>query len=114
MNKEFLKVAEDLYKIGLTHKGKKREFYFRSSISRAYYGVLWYIRDFYDLKGTDLHGMARAVLSTKNQELKALIDILGRGRNYADYYKKSPIKFDEKVTKTYIEIAKRIVMRLKH
>ena len=110
--KEFLKIAEDLYHIGLTHKGKRREFYFRSAVSRAYYGVLWYVRDFYDIKTTDLHGVVRAVLGKKSPELKRLLDILGRGRNYADYNPNPPIKFDDNVLKTYIDIAKRIVMRL--
>ncbi len=110
--KEFLKIAEELYQIGLTHKGKKREFYFRSAVSRAYYGVLWHIRSFYGLNTTDLHGATRAVLGQKNPELKRLLDILGRGRNYADYNPNPPIKFDENVTKTYIDIAKKVTMRL--
>ena len=113
MSKEFFKVAEDLYKIGLTYSGKKREFYFRSAVSRAYYGTLWFIRDYYGLKGTDLHGMARAVLARKDIKLKEMLDMLGRIRNYADYYEKVPVDFDAKSVKFYIEIGKSITLRLK-
>ncbi|EDP73524.1 hypothetical protein [Hydrogenivirga sp. 128-5-R1-1] len=111
--KEFFKVADDLYKIGLTYTGKKREFYFRSAVSRAYYGVLWFIRNYYSLRGTDLHGMARAVLAKNNIDLKNMLEMLGKVRNYADYYEKIPIDFDAKSVKFYIELAKSIVLRLK-
>lgn len=111
--KEFLKVAEDLYKIGLTYTGKKREFYFRSAVSRAYYGVLWYIRDYYGLQGTDLHGMVRAVLGKRDIKLKETLEMIGRLRNYCDYYSKIPVEFDTKSVKFYIELAKGILVRLK-
>ncbi len=110
--KELFKIAEDLYKIGLTHKGKKREFYFRSAVSRAYYGVLWSIRDYYNLKGTDLHSMARAVLAEKDIKLKEMLDMLGKVRNYADYYEKMPIDLTPKRVSFYIELAKNITLRL--
>ncbi|NPA52564.1 MAG: hypothetical protein GXO22_06685 [Aquificae bacterium] len=109
MSKGFLKVAEELYKLGVNSRGDKREFAFRSAISRAYYGVLWYVRDFYNLKGTDLHGMARAVLGKRDIELKLLLDSLGKVRNYADYQENAPIKFDEGNTRYYIKIAKKII-----
>jgi len=110
--KEFLKIAEDLYKIGVISKGKKKEFYFRSAVSRVYYGVLWYIRDLYNLKGTDLHGMARAVVGEKDKYLYNLLLVLSRYRNYADYQKNPPIDFNEKNTKIYLEKAKEIITRL--
>jgi len=110
--KYFLKVAEDLYRIGLTYTGKRKEFYFRSAISRAYYGVLWYIRDLYKIKGNDLHGLARAVLGQKDEDLLELLNLLGRYRNYADYYENPPIPFTESYVKFYLSLAKRIIMRL--
>lgn len=110
--KGFLRVAEDLYRIGLTYNGKRKEFYFRSAVSRAYYGVLWYIRDFYKEKGTDLHGLARAILGKKDKNLLEMLNMLGRYRNYADYYKKSPIPFTENYVKFYLILAKKIIMRL--
>ncbi|WP_456393343.1 hypothetical protein [Persephonella sp.] len=113
MSKGFLKVAEELYKLGVNSRGDKREFAFRSAISRAYYGVLWYIRDFYGLKGTDLHGMARAVLGKNDINLKIKLDLLGRMRNYADYYENSPKKIDESSTRYYIYLAKEIIRGLK-
>lgn len=83
---------------------------FRSAISRAYYGVLWYIRDFYGLKGTDLHGMARSVLEKKHLYTeKEELRMLGKARNQADYQENSTIKFDEKTVRHYIYIARKIV-----
>ncbi len=114
MSKGFLKVAEELYKLGVNSRGDKREFAFRSAISRAYYGVLWYIRDFYGLKGTDLHGMARAVLEKKNLHLeKEELRMLVKARNQADYQENSTMKFDEKTVRHYIYVAKKIIRSLK-
>ncbi|WP_456401504.1 hypothetical protein [Persephonella sp.] len=112
MSKGFLKVAEELYKLGVNSRGDKREFAFRSAISRAYYGILWYIRDFYGLKGTDLHGMARAVLGKKDIEMKTFLDKLGKARNQADYSKNPYIKIDKKAVRYYINLAKTIILSL--
>ncbi len=113
MSKGFLKVAEELYELGKRSRGEKREFAFRSAISRAYYGVLWYVRNFYGLKGTDLHGMARAVLNKRRlYKAKEELIILGKARNQADYQKTPILKFDEKTTKLYIYLAKQIIRSL--
>jgi len=112
MSKGFLKVAEELYELGKRSRGEKREFAFRSAISRAYYGVLWYIRDFYGLKGTDLHGMARATLGKRNVELKTLLVKLGKARIQADYYKIPSINIDERNVRYYIYLARTIIRGL--
>jgi len=114
MSKGFLKIAEELYELGKKSRGEKREFLFRSAISRAYYGVLWYIRDFYKLKGTDLHGMSRSILGKKGlTELKRELIWLGKARNQADYEKIASIDIDEGTTKYYIYLAKRIIKGLR-
>ena len=45
MSKEFLKIAEDILKDIDNYTGKRKEFYVKTGISRAYYGLIWHLRD---------------------------------------------------------------------
>ncbi len=115
MSKEFLKVSEILYEIGKHSRGEKREFIFRSAISRAYYGVLWFIRDFHRLRESeDLHKIVlKALKNNHNDFVLNLFLELKTARIDADYKvknKKLLKTIDKKITKLYINIAKSIIM----
>ncbi len=114
MSKGFLKVAEELYESGKKSRGEKREFLFRSAISRAYYGVLWYIRDFYKLRESeDLHKIVLKQIEKKHGLLvKKLFLELKYARIDVDYKKKNlkNIKFvDKNTTGYYIKLANVII-----
>ncbi|MBK3332783.1 hypothetical protein GWK41_06845 [Persephonella atlantica] len=114
VNKGFLKVAEELYELGKRSKGEKREFAFRSAISRAYYGVLWYVRNFYNLRESeDLHKIVLKTLINKHSDFVVdLLIELKTARVDADYKvkKRKLLKtIDKNVTKLYINIAKSII-----
>ena len=112
MNKGFLKVAEELYELGKRSRGEKREFLFRSAISRAYYGVLWYIRDFYKLRESeDLRLIVKKALEKRNlTQASQGLKKLAFARIQADYRKKNiKIQIDEKTTKDYIKLAYEII-----
>ncbi|NPA54135.1 MAG: hypothetical protein GXO21_05640 [Aquificae bacterium] len=114
MSKGFLKVAEELYKLGVNSRGDKREFAFRSAISRAYYGVLWYVRDFYKLRESeDLHKVVLKKLERNHDEIVLFLFLeLKQARVDADYkWKNLKIlkQVDKKVAKQYINMAKSII-----
>ncbi len=116
MSKGFLKVAEELYELGKRSRGEKREFLYRSAISRAYYGVLWYIRDFYKLRESeDLRLVVKKAL--EKRELTQTLTYLKKlafARIQADYRKKNiRIEIDEKATKDYIKLAYEIINSLR-
>ncbi|WP_457643080.1 hypothetical protein [Persephonella sp.] len=115
MSKGFLKVAEQLYELGKSSRGDKREFAFRSAISRAYYGVLWYIRDFYGLRESeDLRIITYKALKKRNL-LQVIEDLkeLSQARIQADYRKKKlKITVDEITTNYYIKLALKIINSL--
>ena len=114
MSKGFLKVAEELYELGKRSRGEKREFVFRSAISRAYYGVLWYIRNFYNLRESeDLHKIVLKKLEKNHNEIVVLLFLeLKQARVDADY-KKQKLKIlkqvDKNSVKKYINTAKTII-----
>jgi hypothetical protein len=114
MGKGFLKVAGELYEIGKKSKGEKREFAFRSAISRAYYGVLWYIRELYKLRESeDLHKIALKQIEKKHGLLvKKLFLELKYARIDADY-KKENLKnvklIDKNTASYYIKLANAII-----
>ncbi|MDQ7055002.1 MAG: hypothetical protein Q9M89_00195 [Persephonella sp.] len=113
MSKGFLKVAEELYELGKRSRGEKREFAFRSAISRAYYGVLWYIRDFYGLESEDLHKIVLKTIINKHSDFVVdLLTELKTARIDTDYKvkKRKLLKtIDKNITKLYINIAKSII-----
>ena len=116
MSKGFLKTAEQLYELGKKSRGEKREFAFRSAISRAYYGVLWYIRDFYKLRESeDLRLVVKKALEKRNlSDTLEDLRLLSFARVQADYRKKNiRIEIDEKTTKDYIKLAYKIINSLR-
>jgi len=115
MSKGFLKVAEELYELGKRSRGEKREFAFRSAISRAYYGVLWYIRDFYNLRESeDLRVITYKALKKRNlSQIIEDLKELSQARIQADYRKKRlKITIDEITTNYYIKLALKIINSL--
>ena len=113
MSKGFLKVAEDILNSVDDYSGQKKEFYIRTGISRAYYGLIWHLKDRlskqgYNFKGKNIHHFIPKVLADmgklkeakKFEELKTM-------RNDADYRHKSEFKklktVDKRTLKTYIK-----------
>ncbi|EDP73394.1 hypothetical protein [Hydrogenivirga sp. 128-5-R1-1] len=122
MNKEFLKIAEEILENIDNYTGRKKEFYVRTGISRAYYGLIWYLRDRlskqgYNFKKKNLHShipkvlinMGRLEEAKKFEELKTI-------RNDADYNLKSEFKrlktLDKKTLRVYIKDIHLFISRL--
>jgi len=119
MSKGFLKVAEELYELGKKSRGEKREFLFRSAISRAYYGVLWYIRDFYKIKeDKDLHSSIMKVVAHYHSNfLQIQLNKLRLARIDSDYKIKTfkILKgFEKNQTLYYIKLANSIIKMLEN
>ena len=113
MSKEFLKIAEDILKNLDNYTGRQKEFYVRTGISRAYYGLIWYLRDRlskqgYNFKGKNLHSYIPKVLASLGRfDLIEDFEILKTKRNDADYNTKLEFKklktLDKKALKVYIK-----------
>ena len=117
MSKGFLKIAEELYELGKKSRGEKREFLFRSAISRAYYSVLWYIRDFYKIaEEKDLHSsVMKVVIRNHSGFLQNQLNKLRLARIDSDYKIRTfkVLKGIEKnQTIYYIKLAKSIIKML--
>ena len=112
MSKEFLKIAKDILKNLDNYTGRQKEFYVRTGISRAYYGLIWYLRDRlskqgYNFKGKNLHSYIPRILMRMGKLDEAFeFENLKIKRNDADYNLKSEFKklktLDKKTLKTYI------------
>ncbi|WP_457626964.1 hypothetical protein [Persephonella sp.] len=113
MSKGFLKVAEDILKNIDNYSGSQKEFYIRTGISRAYYGLIWQLKERlekqgYNFKGKNIHHFIPNILlsmgkfkeARKFEELKTI-------RNDADYRLKKEFKgiknIDKRILKTYIK-----------
>ena len=102
MSKEFLKIAEDILKDIDNYTGKRKEFYIRTGISRAYYGLIWYLRDRlskqgYNFKNKNMHSHIPKVLADMGRfDLMERFEILKAKRNDADYN----LKYEFKKLKT--------------
>ncbi len=122
MSKGFLKVAEDILNSVDDYSGQKKEFYIRTGISRAYYGLIWHLKDRlskqgYNFKGKNIHHFIPKVLADmgklkeakKFEELKTM-------RNDADYRQKSEFKklktVDKRALKTYIKNVHLFISRI--
>ena len=118
MSKGFLKIAEEILQNIDSYTGSKKEFYVRTGISRAYYGLIWHIRDRlskqgYNFKGKNLHGYIPKILASMGRfDLIEEFEILKAKRNDADYNLKSEFKklktLDKKTLKVYIKDVHRI------
>ncbi len=119
MSKGFLKVAEELYELGKRSRGEKREFFFRSAISRAYYGVLWYIRDFYNIsEDKDLHSSVLKIVKRYHSNfLQNQLNKLRLARIDSDYKIKT-FKILRGIEKNqtiyYIKLAESIVKTIEN
>ena len=122
MSKEFLKIAEDILKDVDNYTGKRKEFYVRTGISRAYYGLIWYLRDRlskkgYNFKSRNMHSFIPNVLINmgKLKEAKKFEELKIK-RNDADYNLKSEFKklktLDKKALKTYIKDVHLLISRI--
>ena len=122
MSKEFLRIAEDILKDIDNYTGKQKEFYVRTGISRAYYGLTWHLRDRlskqgYTFKSRNIYSFIPSVLinmgkleeAKKFEELKTII-------NDADYNLKSEFKIlktvDKKTLKAYIKDVHLLISRI--
>ncbi|NPA52677.1 MAG: Spc97/Spc98 family protein [Aquificae bacterium] len=122
MSKGFLKVAEDILKNIDNYSGSQKEFYIRTGISRAYYGLIWQLKERlekqgYNFKGKNIHHFIPKVLADigkfkeakKFEELKTI-------RNDADYRYKSEFKklktIDKRTLKTYIKNIHLLISRI--
>ncbi len=122
MSKEFLKIAKYILKNLDNYTGRQKGFYVRTGISRAYYGLIWYLRDRlskqgYNFKGKNLHSYIPKILmrigsleeAKKFEELKTI-------RNDADYNIKSEFKrlkaLDKRNLKAYIKDVHLFISRL--
>ncbi len=122
MSKEFLKIAEDILKNLDNYTGRQKEFYVRTGISRAYYGLIWYLRDRlskqgYNFKGKNLHSYIPRILMIIGKEKEAKkFESLKLKRNEADYSLKSEFKklktLDKKALKTYIKDIHLLISRI--
>ncbi len=122
MSKEFLKIAEDILKNLDNYTGRQKEFYVRTGISRAYYGLIWYLRDRlskqgYNFKGKNLHSYIPKVLASLGRfDLVKRFEILKAERNDADYNIKSEFKrlktLDKRTLRAYIKDVHLFISRL--
>lgn len=105
--KEYFTVAQELAK-------KDKEGYFRSAISRAYYGAFCLARNkkgYKNYTGSDVHSKVIEAFKTEKdknlREIGAKLDMLRRQRNLADY--NEDIKICQKLTTRMLIIAEKII-----
>ena len=113
MSKGFLKVAEDILENIDNYSGKTKEFYIRTGISRAYYGLIWYLRNRlskkgYNFRGKNVHHFISKVLANEGRlDLVEEFEVLKAKRNDADYRETKEFKklknIDKRVLKAYIK-----------
>ena len=113
MSKGFLKVAEDILNSVDDYSGQKKEFYIRTGINRAYYGLIWHLKDRlskqgYNFKGKNIHHFIPKVLADMGKyDLLEDFEILKQKRNDADYNKKTEFvklrNIDKRELKVYIK-----------
>ena len=122
MSKEFLKIAEDILKDIDNYTGKRKEFYVRTGISRAYYGLIWHLRNSlskqgYNFKNKNMHSHIPKVLASMGRfDLIEDFEVLKAQRNDADYNLKSEFKrlktLDKKTLRVYIKDIHLFISRL--
>ena len=122
MNKEFLKIAEEILENIDNYTGRKKEFYVRTGISRAYYGLIWYLRDRlskqgYNFKKKNLHSHIPKVLASMGRfDLIEDFETLKAQRNDADYRARNELLWlttlDKRALRTYIKEVHLFISRL--
>ncbi len=91
MSRGFLKIAEYILKNIDDYSGNHREFYIRTGISRAYYGLIWQLKERlekqgYNFKGKNIHHFIPKILALLGRfDLVEEFEILKAKRNDADY-----------------------------
>ncbi|WP_457621594.1 hypothetical protein [Persephonella sp.] len=122
MSKGFLKISEDILKNVDTYSGSQKEFYIRTGISRAYYGLIWQLKERlekqgYNFKGKNIHHFIPKVLASLGRfDLVEEFENLKIIRNDADYRLKNEFKrlkrVDRKELKSYIKDVHLFISRL--
>ncbi|NPA58040.1 MAG: hypothetical protein GXN94_01970 [Aquificae bacterium] len=122
MGKGFLKVAEDILKNVDNYSGSQKEFYIRTGISRAYYGLIWQLKERfekngYNFKGKNIHHFIPKVLASLGRfDLVEEFEILKAKRNDADYRTIKEFvwlkRVDKKELKSYIKDVHLFISRL--
>jgi len=107
--KDYIRIAEDLLNRG-------DEAYFRSSISRAYYGTFGPARNkkgYKEYAGADVHWkVINEYNNQSEQDIGRTLDKLRRARNDADYNEEKLIKKD--LAERTILIAKKVLTSIEN